>query len=174
MGERIKWADRVFGQNVPAEFYPELLERLRGTPARLEEKVGALSRDLLVRRDGNKWSIQEHAGHLIDVEELFFGRLDDYEAGLQALRPADLSGRKTYEADHNRSAIATILARFRAERTKYLSRLQGWDAKAFATSAIHPRLNRPMRACDMLHFQAEHDDYHLARMTELIERFEMS
>jgi hypothetical protein len=26
----------------------------------------------------------------------------------------------------------------------------------------------PMRAVDMLFFQAEHDDYHLARITELI------
>jgi hypothetical protein len=38
----------------------------------------------------------------------------------------------------------------------------------FEAVAIHPRLNKPMRLVDMLFFQAEHDDYHLARISDLI------
>ena len=167
----MKWVDRVFDSNVPSDLYPELIERLRGTPARMEELTESMPATLLVRREEEKWSIQEHAGHLIDVEDLFLGRLDDYEAGKPALRPAELSGRKTFEANHNESDIASILTRFRRVRGKYVQRLEGWDATVFRRSALHPRLNRQMTVTDMLHFQAEHDDHHLARITELVRRF---
>jgi hypothetical protein len=33
--------------------------------------------------------------------------------------------------------------------------------------ALHPRLKVNMRLVDMLYFQAEHDDYHLTRISEL-------
>jgi hypothetical protein len=36
---------------------------------------------------------------------------------------------------------------------------------------LHPRLNQPMRVVDLLFFVAEHDDYHLARISELIREF---
>jgi hypothetical protein len=48
-----------------------------------------------------------------------------------------------------------------------VERLEGFDADLFARSALHPRLNVQMRLVDMLFFQAEHDDYHLARISEL-------
>ena len=34
--------------------------------------------------------------------------------------------------------------------------------------AWHPRLDRPMRVIDLAIFAAEHDDHHLARITELL------
>jgi hypothetical protein len=34
---------------------------------------------------------------------------------------------------------------------------------------LHPRLKQPMRLVDHLYFVAEHDDYHLARIWEMIE-----
>jgi hypothetical protein len=165
---RTLWAQRRFDLDHPVGSYRELLERLRGTPARVDEHVRSLTRDQLVRREGEKWSIQEHAGHLIDVEQLFMGRLDDYESGLEELRPADLSGRKTYEAQHNEAAITDIQRRFRAARTEFVGRVESWSRALLTRSAMHPRLKRAMSVCDMLHFQAEHDDYHLARISELI------
>lgn len=164
------WADRRFDLDAPVEHYRETLERLRGTPARVEDRVSSLKRDHLVRRVSGKWSIQEHAGHLIDVEALFMGRLDDYESGLKTLRPADLSGKKTDDADHNDRSIEDILNQFRNVRSLFVVRIENWNPELLARSAMHPRLNREMRVCDMLHFQAEHDDYHLARIGELIHR----
>jgi hypothetical protein len=32
---------------------------------------------------------------------------------------------------------------------------------------VHPRLGTPMRLVDMMFFVAEHDDHHLATITEL-------
>jgi hypothetical protein len=43
--------------------------------------------------------------------------------------------------------------------------------ETFASVAHHPRLNVPMRLVDMIFFQAEHDDFHLARISELIRLF---
>ena len=165
---RIRWIDRVFDIEIPVDIHPELLERVRGTPARLEERIALLSPALLRRREEGKWSIQEHAGHLFDVDLLFLGRLDDYETGLPTLRPADMTGRKTFEADYNAREIESVLKSFRDQRIRYVERLQGWGPQEFGRTALHPRLGKPMRVCDMLYFQAEHDDYHLARIGEMI------
>jgi hypothetical protein len=56
----------------------------------------------VVRRDGGSWSIQENVGHLLDLEELFAWRLDDYDANLPSLRPADMTKRKTHEGLYNK------------------------------------------------------------------------
>jgi uncharacterized damage-inducible protein DinB len=37
----------------------------------------------------------------------------------------------------------------------------------FSRSALHPRLGMPMRLVDLMLFVAEHDDHHLASITEL-------
>src|ERR1700676_2088487 len=98
------WFERRFEFAFPVERHPNLCARLRGTPARLEEIVRGASRDLLVgKRDGNeKWSAQEHAGHLLDLEPLWMARVDDYLTEASQLTVADLSNRKTFEAHHNR------------------------------------------------------------------------
>ena len=41
----------------------------------------------------------------------------------------------------------------------------------FARSALHERLGVTMRLIDMCFFQAEHDDYHLARTQTLLRSF---
>ncbi len=163
----LRWTDRRFVFDLPESLFPVVVERLRGTPARIEDKVRGLSPALLTRRDGHAWSIQEHIGHLLDLDELHSGRLDDFLAGAEALRAADMANRKTHEADHNRRPLADLLAAFRRERELFVARLDAWDPGLIGLTALHPRLNQPMRVIDMAFFTAEHDDHHLARMTEL-------
>lgn len=170
-GGNVKWVERQFDFSFPASVYPELIERLKGTPSRLEKIVRSLPREVLVRREGEKWSIQENAGHLLDVESPFVGRLDDFESGANTLRPAEMTGRKTTEAHHNEADLSELVRRFRVGREAFVARLDALESEAFGASAIHPRLRKPMRLCDMLYFEAEHDDHHLARIEELIERF---
>jgi uncharacterized damage-inducible protein DinB len=171
MINRILWEERNFDFDFPPSLAPELLERLRGTPARLAERVELLPDELLEKRDGDKWSIKEHVGHLMDVEELFIGRLDDYDNGFAELRPAEMTGKKTFAANHNEADIKDILIGFREERGKLVSRLDELDEAGFARVAHHPRLNKPMRLCDMMLFEATHDDYHMVDITELIRKF---
>ncbi|MFQ5806002.1 MAG: DinB family protein [Phycisphaerae bacterium] len=167
MADRIPWTERTFDFGFPVGLYHEILERIRGTPARVEELVRAVPKEIMTRRDGNAWSIQENVGHLLDVEELWLGRLDDYDHGAQALRPADMTNRQTHAARHNEKPIESILSAFRRERIKLVRRLEQLEPDRFGQTATHPRLGQPMRIVDMMYFVAEHDDYHLARITEL-------
>src|SRR5207248_10384081 len=171
MVERIEWFKRQFTFELPVWMYPNVVERLRGTPARLEDLTRSLPREILTRRDGDKWSIQEQAGHLLDLEQLGMNRLDDYEAGRDTLYAADLENRRTHEANHNANTIENILATFRAERMEFVGRLDGYDEEFIQRTALHPRLNMKIRVIDLAFFIAEHDDHHLARISELIRLF---
>jgi hypothetical protein len=71
------WFERKFEFTFPIEHYLVLSVRLRGTPARLEEILHDVSRDVLIRKPANKWSVQEHAGHLLDLESVWAERVDD-------------------------------------------------------------------------------------------------
>jgi len=165
--ERIKWTNRRFTFDFPAGIYPEMIERVRGTPARLEELVAGVSPETLIAQVDGRWSMQENAGHLLDLESLVMQRVDEYLAGNSTLHAADMSNRKTYDASHNDVPVASILTAFRSARHALVNRLESLDAEVFARAALHPRLNVSMRLVDMLFFQAEHDDYHLARISEL-------
>ena len=168
---RIKWTDRRFNFDFPAGIYPEMIERIRGTPARLEELFAGLPPETLTAQVDGRWSMQENAGHLLDLESLVSQRIDEYLAGNSALHAADMSNRKTYEAEHNQLPMQTILSDFRSRRSELVDRLDALTLDQFAAVAHHPRLNVPMRLVDMLYFQAEHDDFHLARISELIRLF---
>ena len=148
-----------------------MIERLRGTPARLEERIRSLPEAVLLRKVGERWSIQENAGHLLDLESLVAQRLDEYLGGATELHAADMSNRKTYDANHNQASIQLILRKFREQRTGLVDHLDSLEAPIFERTALHPRLNVPMRLVDMIYFQAEHDDFHLARISELIKLF---
>ena len=168
MVQRIEWFKRKFTfEQLPVWMYPNVVERLRGVPARLEELTRGLSTEILTRRDGDKWSIQEQAGHLLDLEPLGINRLDDYEAGAELLHAADLQNRKTHEANHNANSIENILAAFRAERTEFVRRLDEYDEAFVQRTAFHPRLQMNIRVLDLCFFIAEHDDHHLTRISEL-------
>ena len=162
------WFERKFEFSFPAELFPNLCVRLRGTPARLEETTRAVPSDRLTQKPGEKWSAQEHAGHLLDLEPLWMARVDDYMASTPELTTADLSNRKTDEAGHNQRRIDDILAEFRNARLRLVNRVSGLEAELFARSIPHPRLKTPLRLVDHLYFVAEHDDHHLARIWELI------
>ena len=168
MSKHLKWTDRKFDFSFPVEVYPEMIERLRGTPARLEDRTKGIEPELLTQRDKDRWSIQENAGHLLDLESLVAGRLDEYLSGSTALHAADMTNRKTHEARHNQASMESILSSFRRERMNLVSRLDDLSPEKFSLVALHPRLNKPMRLVDMLFFQSEHDDFHLARISELI------
>ena len=171
MTSRVKWTDRTFDFRFPVGLYPELIERMRGTPARLEDRLQEVSSDVLTRRYSERWSMQENAGHLLDLESLVMQRLDEYAASAETLHAADMSNRKTYEAGHNEVPISVILGSFRGQRQNVVERLDGFDGAMFSRTALHPRLGVPMRLVDMIFFQAEHDDYHLARISELVRLF---
>jgi DinB superfamily len=162
------WFDRKFNFDFPVEQAPNLLVRLSGTPARLEEMLAGVAREVLVRKPDGKWSAQEHAGHLLDLEPLWMARVGDFLSAVEVLTAADLSNRRTHEAGHNAQPVAAILSGFRKARHALVDRARSLPAGAFARTILHPRLQQPMRLVDHLFFAAEHDDHHLAKIRELI------
>ena len=163
----MNWFDRQFTFDFPTGLFPCVLERLRGTPARLDELVNPLPGSVLAVRINNGWSIQEHAGHLLDLEVLGEQRLVDYQNGASVLTAADLTNRKTNEANHNSASIRSILKEFRSTRNRLVGALEKLNEEDAGRTALHPRLNIPMRVIDWCYFVAEHDDHHLATIRAL-------
>lgn len=165
------WFERKFDFTFPVGQFPNLCVRLRGTPARLEEMLRGISHDVLVHKPGDKWSAQEHAGHLLDLEPLWMARVDDFLREGDTLTIADITNRKTHQASHNGRELTGILAEFRAARFHFVDCVAKFQFQLslFSHSKLHPRLKQPMRLVDHLYFVAEHDDHHLARMWEMIQ-----
>ncbi|MGH9370756.1 MAG: DinB family protein [Vicinamibacterales bacterium] len=165
-----RWFDRSFDLGLPVSDAGALFERLYRTPDRLQEALRSLPQPILVHTPEGRWSIQEHAGHLLDLEPLWDQRLDDFEAGAAVLHAADIGNRKTHEAGHNERAPDDLTDAFRAARIAILARLERMSPDDLSRVAIHPRLQQPMSVVDLCLFVAEHDDHHLGTIAELAER----
>src|SRR5450432_50839 len=160
--KKTEWFKRKFPVIEDNGILPVIIERLSGTPARVEKVCSTLESPVLTLRRNEKWTIKEEIGHLSDVEPLWLGRLEDLLNGLPELRAADLTNQLTHTSNHNATAIRQLLQRFREERQKFLTGLKGLHDEQLNNSSLHPRLKTPMRIIDLAHFVAEHDDHHLA------------
>jgi uncharacterized damage-inducible protein DinB len=164
----MKWFDRSFDRGLPAWMAPNLLERLRGTPARLEDQVAHQLPERLTGT-GSRWSAQENIGHLLDLEPLWSGRVEDVLAGEEVMRAADLQNRATHEAGHDSRELAGLLSDFRGARMQLVATLADLEPEVLERTALHPRLRQPMSIVDLMHFVAEHDDHHLAEISRLLD-----
>ena len=165
--KKTKLFDRKFNFDNQQNIFPSIIDRLIGTPARLEEKLKSIPADILEMKPEGTWSIKENIGHLTDLESLWQGRLQDFLNGEKELRPTDLANRKTDEANHNAKSLEELLKEFRQVRMQTISLIENLDDEIIFRSALHPRLKTPMRTMDSFLFVAEHDDHHLARITEI-------
>jgi len=172
MPGRWPWFERKFTFDFPVGKFPDIVERLRGTPWRVEALTRRLTPDVLTRRDGTSWSIQENVGHLVDVEPLWLGRIDEMLAGAEVMREADLTNAGTFAADHHARPLKRVLASVHQVRRELIDKLEALTEAQWACSSVHPRTKIPMRVVDLCVFAADHDDYHLARITELKRMFE--
>jgi hypothetical protein len=168
MIERSRWLERDFAFGLPLSRFPDVLERLRGTPARLEERLDHAPTVRLSARPGESWSLQENVGHLLLVEELWDGRLDDFLSGAEALRPAGYEASRVGTARFNERPLEGLLAAFRVARLRHVGRLEQLGPSDIGRTAFHPRLERTVNVLDMMVFAADHDDHHLARITQLL------
>jgi uncharacterized damage-inducible protein DinB len=159
------WHERDFAFNTPRWMFPHVVERVRGGPPRLVEALRNLPEAELTERFGNAWSIQEEAGHLLDIEPLMSLRLDQLILGASVLQAWDGTNEATWNANHNTRQFQDILEAFRRSRQSFVGRLDELPEELVERSAFHPRLKKPMRIIDLASFVAEHDDYHLARIT---------
>lgn len=162
------WFERDFDFEFPAEKMPDITERLRCTPLRTQATVENLDESQLhFRESENTWSVKENVAHISDLEPLWIGRIEDILMRAETMRAADLTNATTFGADHHACSIEQVLARVSSKRADLLRLIESLDPVDWSMSSLHPRLEKPMRIVDLCLFIAEHDDYHLARISYL-------
>ena len=162
------WFERKFDFNFPVGLFPVILERLRGTLLQLGMMMKNISEEKASHKDGKHWSIKEQVGHLYDLEELWYGRIEDFLSGKETLLAADMSNAKTEQANHNSRSLPELMKQFFDARNKLITKVENIDEATAAITALHPRLQKPMRLVDSLFFVSEHDDHHLTKIRELL------
>ena len=162
------WTERKFNFDYPIGLYPVIIERLRGTLPRLRSLVKDIPSEKLNYKKDGKWSVKEVIGHLADIESLWSARIDDFLAGKETLRAADMTNQRTHDAHHNEKNTAALLQEFQQVREQLIKKVESFDESTAGITALHPRLQKPMRLIDSLFFAAEHDDHELNKIRSLL------
>src|SRR5690349_5895869 len=100
MIQQTPWFERSFHFDFPVTDFPVIFSRLEGSIFRLQS-ILATADDEACSHSKDGWSVKEHIGHLYDLEELWWKRLQDFLDRKELLSPADLNNTKTKEARHN-------------------------------------------------------------------------
>jgi uncharacterized damage-inducible protein DinB len=166
--QRTPWVERKFQLDLPPGWIYNVLERLHGTVPRLQHMLRDFEEEKTTIKPGGAWSIREHIGHLHDLEELQFQRIDDFVNRRSVLRAADMQNIKTYEAGYNERPSGELIKKLDATRALLISKFAALDDETQSFQSLHPRLQVMMRPVDLVYFTAEHDDHHLATIRELI------
>lgn len=167
MIQQTPWFERSFTFNFPVTNFPVIFSRLEGSLFRLQCLLANADNEACSQA-AEGWSAKEHLGHLSDLEDLWWLRLQDFLNGKATLTVADLNNTKTKEARHNEKTLEHLLQAFVIARQRILETSYGFDRGTLGLTSIHPRLQQPMRLIDFLYFVAEHDDHHLAKISGLL------
>ncbi len=168
--EPMPWLGRTFPSGLPVGLFPALITRFEDNLQRIGATLlGVSQRGRTARPADGGWSVQEHAGHLLELERLGEARLAEFERGEPVLSAADMSNRATVQGSYNERPAHEILDALSERRFAMIARLSRLTTEQLAHSALHPRLKQPMNVVDWLYFMCEHDDHHLARMRRLVD-----
>lgn len=164
--KKLRWFERKFQFGLPDGMLPFYLERLEGTIARLQAKVDGMSEEILSCKFEDKWSVKQNIGHLAEVDQISGIRIGEMVRGLPVLSPAVFEPK----GDYNANPIRSLLIFFKENRIANISRFASLNEKELSMTSTHPRLAMPMTPVDLAWFDAEHDDHHLVRINEIIEK----
>jgi len=159
----VKWFERKFTFGLPTGMLPFYLERLQGTITRIESKVKGVSDEVLSHKLDDKWSVKQNIGHLAEVDEVANKRLEEMIMGITPMSPAVFEPR-----DYNQKPVEDVISYLRRTRIANVRRYSVLSADELLRSSLHPRLKVLMTPVDLAWFDAEHDDHHLVRISEII------
>jgi len=163
------WFERQFNFDFPVTNFPVIFSRLEGSLFRLQAILMNVD-DEACSHNQDGWSVKEHVGHLYDLEDLWWKRLQDFLDRKELLSPADLTNTRTKEAGHNEKTLEQLMHQFTIERQRTLETIYAFDSGTLGLLSVHPRLQQPMRLIDFLYFVAEHDDHHIAAISALLRK----
>jgi hypothetical protein len=164
--KKLDWFERRFTFGLPGGMLPFYIERLEGSLARIEKKVAGISDEILSIKLDGKWSVKQNIGHLGEVDEIALKRIDEMKQGAPVMSPAVFEPRQ----DYNARSISEVIGYFRKNRLANLSKYAGLSETDLGKTSLHPRLKVPMTPVDLAWFDAEHDDHHLVRITEILNK----
>ena len=163
----VPWSERELAFGRETAELPVLLERIRGTPARIMELVAHTAPERLALRRQGSWSVQEHIAHLLVLQDRLEQRLDDFAACRSVLCTIDLADQGSLLRGHGKRPLGDLIEEFRLKRLYFVDRVLALDDMAMAHRAAHPCRTLSMGLADQVFFVAEHDDHHLAVMRHL-------
>jgi len=161
--KKLKWFERTFQFGLPAGMLPFYIERLEGTIARIQNKVKDVPEEILSNRLDNTWSVKENIGHLAEVDEVAFKRITEMITGATVLSPAVFEPKP-----YDRWPITDVVNFFLETRSRSVIRYRELKPDELGKASQHPRLKVMMTPMDLAWFDAEHDDHHLVRITEIL------
>ena len=164
--KQTKWFDRQFPIIHDNGLLPSIIERLEGTGARMFSKVQAIDFNH-ARENKDRWSINKEIGHLLDLEPLWLERANQILNNNPTLATADLTNKKTNDANHDDRNAMDLVTEFSKTRQRFVALLRNAKDADLEKSSVHPRLGTPMKLVDLAYFVAEHDDHHLAKISFL-------
>jgi hypothetical protein len=166
MNERIAWFDRKFTFGLPPEMLPLLLERLEGTAVRIIHKVKGVNEKILSEKYDGKWSVKQNIGHLAEVDQVNNRRIDEILQGAEIFSPAVFEPQ-----DYNPWPINEVLNFFEKTRQSNIRKYAALKTEEKLRASIHPRLKVKMSPVDLAYFDAEHDDHHLLKISDIINQY---
>lgn len=149
---------------------PVLLERVQGTTARFRDLLARQPAEKLLHRAEGKWSVMEHLGHLLTLQDRFFPRVDDFAQRRTKLCDINLRDQVPFLQGQCLRMPGDVLEEFRLKRLDFANRVEHLHRRSLEHAAYHPCQDRAMRPMDMLFWIAEHDDHHLASVRALLYR----
>ena len=158
-----EWFERNFQFGIPPGMLPFFIERLDGTITRLEKKLLGASEDIRSFQPAEKWSIKQHVGHLAEVDEVVVRRIDEIVRGISPMAPAVFEPRQ----DYNKQRLSQVLDYFAKNRMDSIRKYKILSEEECARTSLHPRLKVMMSPVDLAYFDAEHDDHHLVKISEI-------
>lgn len=161
--EKLQWMERKFTFGFPSGMLPFYIERLEGTAVRIEKKIKDIPDEILSLRLDDKWSVKENIGHLAEVDEVALKRIDEMVNGVSTLSPAVFEPKAYFKW-----AINDVMQYFEETRQLNISRYKALQQNDLKKSSMHPRLKLAMTPVDLAWFDAEHDDHHLVRISEIL------
>ena len=160
---RLAWFERSFTFGRPKEMLPFYLERLGGTIVRIEHKVKGVGDNVLSEKYNGKWSIKQNIGHLAEVDLVGNKRIDEMVAGIPILSPAVFEPQ-----DYNPWPIQKVVEFFKEARLSNIKKYRNLSDMHLTKSSLHPRLKVQMTPVDLALFDADHDDHHLLKISDIL------
>jgi hypothetical protein len=162
------WAERQLSFGKGLEELPVMLERVKGTTARLRNLTSHVPRERLLLRPYGQWSVVDHIGHLIYLQDRSEEHVDDFVSRRNELCQIDLSDQASILDLHRRQELGDLIEEFRLKRDYFVRRIQDMDPGALRHQALNRCRGVRMTIVDTILYVAEHDDHHLASMRNIL------